>query len=392
MNNTDVERNIRLYKWHMLLQEPLLWGPILITSIMHLGHMSLSEIYVMEAIVILGIVVLEIPSGALADIIGRKKTVFFGIAFFSLGVLWFALIHNPLDVWGANILSMVACALCSGADSSLLYDSLKDVGRENEYKKIHGGALGNRLLLVATCSLFTGFLADIHLRLPLILSVPGVMISAILVLFMVEPQQTKKFAVKEQLRLIKISVLFVTNHKRLKWIIGFLTLIAVASKIWFFTYNPYFENVHLDIKYFGLLFFLMNIVAWFFSKYSYLIEKKISDQNTIILMILLVACPIIFMGTVVTKLSVSMVVIQNVVRGLSIPFFSEFTHRHLNSENRATVMSIQSAVVSLTQFVALTVFGFLLDLYSLPVCLQILGICVIFFGVLCIIKYHKIFR
>jgi MFS family permease len=345
----------------------------------------------MESIVLVGMIFLQVPTGALADLIGRKKTVIIGSILYLASVAWFAFIHSPFGVWGANIVWMLGASLCSGADSAFLYDSLKEVGRESDYKKIDGEAASNQLIIVAVCSLAAGYLAQFSLRLPLILSIPGVLFSSILPFFFKEPPMTKKITAKEQMNIMKVSVLFVANHKEVKWIIGFMTLINVVSKVWFFTYNPYFELVRLNLKYYGVVFFTLNVIAWFFSRYAHYISEKIKERNIAILLVLLIGTPIIFMGSVVRVLSVCMVFPQNIVRGFMRPFFGEFLNRHLNSENRATVLSVQSAVSGLAQFVALGGFGFLLVSWGLPFCLQILGVTVLIFGGLAILKYKKIF-
>ncbi len=86
-----------------------------------------------------------------------------------------------------------------------------------------------------------------------------------------------------------------------------------------------------------------------------------------------------------------MVFPQNIVRGFMRPFFGEFLNRHLNSENRATVISVQQSVGGLAQFVALGAFGFLLKSWGLALCLQILGVAVLGLGIKAILKYKKIF-
>lgn len=375
----------------MTFREPLLWGSVLISCIIHLGKMTLSEIYFMESIVLLGTIFLQVPMGALADLIGRKKTMIMGSLLYVVSVIWFAISRSPFDVWGGNIAWMVGASLCDGADSAFLYDSLKSVGRESEYKKIDGEAVGNRLLLTAICAILAGFLAQHSLRLPLLFSVPGVIFSAIMPFFFKEPPMEKKFIAREQMNIMKISILFVANHKEVKWIIGFTTLIGVVSKIWFFTYNPYFELVKLDLKFYGVVFFTLNVIAWFFSKYAHKISGKFTERAVAILMVLLIGLPILVMGSFVSVLAVCMVFPQNIVRGFMRPFFGEFLNRHLNSENRATVLSVQSAVSGLAQFVALGGFGFLLVSWGLSFCLQILGLTVLILGGLAILKYKKIF-
>jgi len=391
MNAHDVSRNARLYAWYLTFREPIFWGPVLILSLMRLGKMELSDIYIMEAIVLTGFIFLEIPSGALADLIGRKKTIVAGALFQVASKIVFVQINSPSDVWCANILWMIGASLSSGADSAFLYDSLKEGGREGEYKKIEGRAMGNWLILVALGSLVAGFLAEYSLRLPMILSVPGVVFSCLAAFFFKEPPATKKYTPKEQISIMKVSFLFVANHKKVKWILGFTTMITVASKIWFFTYNPYFELVNLDLKYYGIIFFILNAVAWYFSRYADFFSKKIKEKNIMTIMVLLISGPILFMGSVIYVFSVGMVFLQNVVRGFMKPFFGEFLNRHIDSENRATVLSLQSSVSGLGQFISLGAFGLLLSAYGLPLSLQVLGGTVFILGVWVIVAYRKIF-
>ena len=392
MNEKDALRNVQLYKLYKSFGEPLMWGPILISCLMNLGHMKISEIYFMESIVLVGTIFLQIPMGALADIYGRKITVLIGSVFLSASIILFSRIYSPMSSWIANIVWMIGFSMCSGADSAFLYDSLKSLGRENEYKKIEGSAIGNRLLITAICSIFVGYLAEYYIRLPIILSIPGVVFSTIAVFFFKERSRNRKYTHREQIDVMKVSILFVSNHKKVKWIIFFVTLIGVTSKVWFFTYNPYFEFVRLDLKFYGIVFFALNIVAWFFSKKASYISEKVSDQNIMILLILLIAIPILVMSSIPSVFCVGMVLFQNVARGFMVPFFGEFMNRHLDRENRATVLSIQSAVSGFAQFIALRSFGILLKTYSLLFCLQMLGIIVLVLGGLAILKFKKIFK
>ena len=391
MKEKDALRNVKLYKLYKTFGEPLMWGPILISCLMNLGHMKLSEIYFMESIVLVGTIFLQIPMGAIADMFGRKKTILIGSLFLSLSIILFSNIYSPLSAWIANIVWMIGFSLCSGADSAFLYDSLKSIGRETEYKKIEGDSVGNRLLITAICSIFVGYLAEYYTRLPIILSIPGVVFSTIIVFFFIEPSINKKYTPSEQVDIMKVSLLFVSNHKEVKWIIFFVTLIGVTSKVWFFTYNPYFELVGLDLKYYGFVFFALNIVAWFFSKNVSNISKKIKDLNIIILLVLLIAIPILIMSSMPSVFCVGMVFFQNVARGFMGPFFGEFMNRHLDGDNRATVLSVQSAISGLAQFIALGAFGILLKSYGLLFCLQMLGILILVLGSIGIRKYKKIF-
>jgi len=392
MTEKEVERNVILYKWFFVLVEPLFIGPTLIFYLQKVGKMSLSSIYIMEAVVVAGFLFLEVPTGTLADLIGRKKTILFG-AFLMLGSkIMLVIAVSPFYIWISNILWMISLSMRSGADSAFLYDSLKEDGRENEYKKIQGRAFSYLLLTTAFCSLPAGFLSKINLRLPFILSVPGVLISCFIAFLFKETKRTEKYSVKRQKELLKLSMLFVKNHKKIKWIIIFATLISVSSKIWFFSYNPYFELVNFDLKYYGVMFFFFNAIAWFFSRQAHILEKKTGEQFAIASMVLLIAMPIILMGVFVSKIMVSMTFLQNIVRGFRKPFIEGFLNHHIKDSNhRATVLSLESAAAGLVSFFALNLFGLSLKFWPLAFSLLVLGISVLIIGVFLIIQYRKIF-
>jgi MFS family permease len=407
MEREKALRNVELYKWYRLLKEPLMWGPILISTLIHLGHMSLESIYFMEAVVLFGYIFLEAPSGALADLIGRKKMVVAGALFELMSICWFASIETPLDVWVANILWMIGSSFSSGANTSLIYDSLVELGEEYRFEQVEVQAVSYLLLGSALSSLFTGALAEVDLRLPILLSIPGVIVSVYITFCFTETGAfeekvaRKKFTFYELLcvlnavtkgihNLMKVSVLFVVNNKEVKWLVFCVTLVSVSAKVWFFTYNPYFELVNIDMRYYGVVFFFLNMITWYFCKHAYRIKSALGEKRVVILVLLGIGIPIIVMGSYISIFSVSFVLLQNVVRGMSSPFFTAFLHAHLTSEKRATVDSIKSTVSGIAQFVALSAFGFALTTFGLPMSLQILGGITTVLGVIGIYFYKKI--
>lgn len=88
------------------------------------------------------IVLLEVPSGALADVLGRRKLVIAAalLMLMEMGVL---LVATPepsttlLVLFCLNrFLSGAAEAMASGADEALVYDSLKEAGHEDQWAKV----------------------------------------------------------------------------------------------------------------------------------------------------------------------------------------------------------------------------------------------------------------
>ncbi len=380
MDEHHCRRNIVLYRIYVAFNEPLFWGPILILSLQSLAHMSLPDIYYMESVVLCVCVVLDIPSGALADITARRNTTVIGRVFLLASSVGFALMQSPRDAWIANVVWSIGYSLQSGADTALLYDTLQGCGIAEQYKRIDGRAVGARLILMGLCGLVTGFLATIDPRLPLYLVIPFMSISLVAAMFFVEPKKTKHYSVAAQFSLLREGVGFVATSPAVRWMVVFAALLATTSKIWFFTYNPYFELVHLPLSYYGVIFLLLNAVAWVSSHYAHDIEERIGEGGSIILMVLCLGMPIIAMGLVPAWPSAFLVIIQNVVRGFMRPFVGDYLHRHVASTIRATVISTQSSVANLVSIVALAVFGYLTATVELLTSLTILGIIMIVAG------------
>jgi MFS family permease len=373
MNASECNRNILIYRIYAMFNEPLFWGPIVIMSLQKLAFMPLADIYLMESAVLCLAALLDVPTGTLADLIGRKKTVVIGRVFLFVYVFFFAFMSSPLEAWIGNILWAIGLSLQSGADTALLYDTLKECGREGEYKRIEGKAIGSRLLLVAFCSIATGFLADVDLRLPLYASLPFVAVPLIAALFWKEPIRTRHYSMRGQFETLKRGGLFVIRSTEVRWMVGFAALLATTSKLWFFTYNPYFELVGIDLPYFGFIFFLLNVVAWFSSHHAYRLETFLGERGSILGMVLCLGVPIFLMGLVPIWPFASLVLVQNVVRGFMRPFVGDYINKHVETDVRATVLSVHSSVSNLVAILGLAGFGFLVARFDLASSLLVLG-------------------
>ncbi len=393
MTIKQAERNIKLYYLFQIFKEPLFWGPILITFITSVSGLALSGIMYIEAVCIVGIIILDSPFGALADLIGRRNTMLVGMSIWAFKLLIFASAVNPLMIWVANLLWVLGAALINGADTAMLADTLKFLGRENEFQKIEGRSNAYRLALVAVCSIAVGYLAEINMRFPVYLSFPFMLVACIATYLLVETPVIAKRSktCQEYFRLFITGAIFIWLHPRIKWLIVFTTLIVAVSKTWFFTYNSYFELVNLPLPYFGWIFCLLNVVAAISSHEAERFEKYLGEYGNIVLMIILIALPIWLMGAYLAPIMILMVMMQNVVRGYMGPFLGNFLHRELDSENRATVASLKSTINNIGAAIVLLIFGQALIPWSLPFCLQILGFCTLVIGLVLIISFRRNF-
>lgn len=102
--------------------------------------LTISEFATLNLVWAISIILLEVPSGALADHLGRKKLVIISavLMIFEIAILLITPVGSGIVFWMFfinRILSGAAEAAASGADEALAYDSLPEEAREGVWKK-----------------------------------------------------------------------------------------------------------------------------------------------------------------------------------------------------------------------------------------------------------------
>lgn len=134
--STSIESNI----WKIAVSD-VLFRVDLINAVYILYFQFLrfpfSDIGLFEAVTSVVIIVTELPTGVLADYVGRKWTVFVANAW----MLCFALLLGFSSGGGfvtilAGVLSGLEFSFKSGAQTAFLYDTLKALKREEEFLRV----------------------------------------------------------------------------------------------------------------------------------------------------------------------------------------------------------------------------------------------------------------
>ncbi len=133
--------NIRRFIAFRILFNARFYYPVFTIIFLDFG-LSLEQFAILNAAWAASIVLLEVPSGALADTIGRRNLVVLAtvIMIFEMALLCFAPIGKMPIVFYLflinRILSGAAEAAASGADEALAYDTLKDAGLEKSWGRV----------------------------------------------------------------------------------------------------------------------------------------------------------------------------------------------------------------------------------------------------------------
>ncbi len=134
---TYSDKNIKLY--YLITVFSSAWFIIGNWLFFALRYITAYQMSILEAVSFGFGLLLEIPSGAIADLLGKKRTLQIGLLMQTVGMVMFTLadISRWLLIIG-NIIIISSFAMISGSFEALAYDSLVENKKEDKYDVIAG--------------------------------------------------------------------------------------------------------------------------------------------------------------------------------------------------------------------------------------------------------------
>jgi len=263
--------------------------PVVVPYFLNLG-LSMRNVFELQVILGITVVVCEIPSGYFSDIWGRKKTLIVGALFYAVSFNYLIFADTFLKLIIFEVITGVAISLVSGADMSVLYDSLKftKTGR-GDFTKAIANHQFYKTLAESIAAILGGFLATYAFSYALYAHAAISWIPFVIALTLIEPpiermdrsQHLKNF--KEILKYIFI------DHKFVRLIFLNMTLWGVSTFVAVWLFQKYWMDGGVKLFYFGILWAGYNVTVGIVGKWVHFLEKK---YGAILLICALSALPI----------------------------------------------------------------------------------------------------
>ena len=139
-----IKRNMTLFKWDNFFGG--LW-PLATLVIIYFEQITHSYAWAMAVFSVcsLSTTFMEIPTGIISDRIGRKKTLIWAaVSIFICFALW-ALAGQYQQTWmlfAGALLWGVSDALLSGTDEALMYETMEELGRPDQFDVLYAKSNG----------------------------------------------------------------------------------------------------------------------------------------------------------------------------------------------------------------------------------------------------------
>ena len=366
-----LNRNLKLFNWYQALNRTTFLAPIIVPFLTSF-ELNLSQIFLIQSIFAFSMIILEIPSGAFADRFGRKLSILFGYSCSFFGGLFY-LFGNQFwhfaigeAIWG------IGASFVSGADVALIYDSLKDLGREHEFKKLYAHSFRYFYAGSMITVLFGGYAMNIHLRLLMLLTL--LLFIGLIVISSFFTEAKKHRASSTHWNNIKQAVHYVYCYSKLRLLTIFSSVIGFSLLMGFWFIQPIFQQLEIPIVYFGLLFAIYNLFGIFGSQLVNPIEQYLGTFRSLLLIGSVLTILFLVLGSKIASWAIILLVLHQSTWGFSAPLFTDIINVLVPRQYRATILSIQGFGTRALFFVLAPAYGYIADHFSLQYALLYFGV------------------
>lgn len=326
----------------------------------YLSFGNYATVAMLDSVAMLAGLIYEIPTGAFADLIGKKKTLM--IAFF-LQMLGNFLMGTAKNVWMLALplwfLVALGYSFYSGTMDALVYDSLVDEGKEAEFDKKIGSVGAMRLIAMAICAVIGGVVYKYSAGLPFILNGLLGLFGFGITFFLTEPKtDTEKYSIK---------TFFIQNTKGIKELVKNVRMqrislfLAVTGSMLVLVYNLLDDLLAVEYG------FVPQTISWLFATaclvagvFAYIVPRlkwNLDVYTTLVVSSLVMGVGIAVSPIVTAGMFAGILLIRVIGEVIYQNYTSVVINANIESKVRATTLSSLSLIRNIPYSILGTFLG-----------------------------------
>lgn len=381
-----MNQNIKLLSWFNFFSDFSLYAPI---AIIYFAQVSGSYALGMGVFAIARVsgAFFEVPTGIFSDRIGRRKTVILGAVSAVLFATFYAIGHSFWILAIGAILEGLSISFYSGNNQALLYDTLAENNRQEDYPEYLGKTSKMNEIALAVSAVTGGFLLiKGSFGIVLWLSVISQVICLLIAFRFKEPRvHTKKsgniyqhlktaylyFIHNKKLRLLSISSIIGEGFGSASYNFS-SAFFATLWPVWAISFARTFNSALTAISY----------------HFSGAVIKRFNVFKVILLGQFYTRSIMIFSAAIPTIISPALMSSTSIFYGVLTVGRNSLIQKEFKDEQRATMGSLNSFAASIVFGITAISLGFIADELSPAVALILLQ----FFQMTNIFIYYKLFK
>lgn len=363
-------KTLKLLNFSVFLRSHLFLLPVLFLFYQQYG-ITVGDFFLLQGLSALLCLLLDVPSGYLADIYSKKKVLIFSG---TLLFLRFALLYFFPSYWiiflGEALYAIVISTFVGTADS-YIYELLKINGKTVKMLKRYGRLYFYISMGTSVSSLAGAYLFDLYgAKTVILITMVYVALSTVLLFFLPElPKAERQIGALKTRCLDLIGIVKKSfKHYHLKNLMIFSGFLTAAYQIFMWSMQPLMKAALVPVFLFGVVFFINHLArasgSFFAHKLTGLLSlKRLGYLSYTGFMVSFVAS-IALTHTTNVYVSMPLLVFICLMIGFQVAFLiSAISHIHekSSSSERATFASINSMWGRFLSAICLILSKFILD-------------------------------
>ncbi len=334
--------------------------PFMVAYLLNLGFSS-SKIGILMALAPLAAFIFEIPTGAIADLYGRKFSAILGWlleGFLCIGLFF---VSNYLGIGLIFFLMGLSSTFVSGSYEAWAVDLAKEKTKNYFAKR---QSLYN-LAFIVSGVLGAFLVAKFGLKIIWPVTGAAFLLSVFFLSFGKENFKKEKLHIKDTLKKVSSQIKESVEYSYKHHVLYYLLLVTLVSSFFaifneFITWTPLLKQYGFNESYLGYIWSITGLLGVLVPMLSLKIQNRKKALIINSLLLVLYCIGIFFFSS--WFLIAGMIVFYFIIQDFEAPVWRTYMHSFIPTNKRATIGSVNSMLSSIAGIIALPIVGFLIDL------------------------------
>ena len=336
--------------------------------------LSLLQIGLLESIFHGTSLLCEIPSGMLADRFSYKNNLYLArlasivssiLILFGQGNFWIYAIAMMVNAWSYNF--------DSGTSTAFLYDSAVEAGKKDHYLQISSFLSGVAEVTRTLGTVVAGFFVHGALAWTYYIAIGLSLLSILLIFLMKEPE--RKSGERNHLTLKRILVVVKQEWQEkpvlFYWMLTYQLVGTIMCMFYFYYQQKISDLASWQVSLIMLIGSGFNLLAVYLASQ---IGKKWNSNQVFPVLVALTGVALFLVGVRTPFAYLSVYLLTNALYAVYQPIYYNELQAYLPSSVRATMLSINSMMFSLSMIVIFPLTGWLIDTCGFVAVFLVLGL------------------
>ena len=335
--------------------------------------LSLLQIGLLESIFHGTSLLCEIPSGMLADRFSYKTNLYLArlasivssiLILFGQGNFWIYALAMMVNAWSYNF--------DSGTSTAFLYDSAVEAGQKDRYLQISSFLSGVAEITRTLGTVVAGFFIHGALAWTYLIAIVLSLLSILLIFLMKEPES--KSGERNHLTIKRILVVVKQEWQEkpvlFYWMFTYQLVGTIMCMFYFYYQQKISDLVSWQVSLIMLIGSGFNLLAVYLASQ---IGKKWNSNQVFPILVALTGLSLLLVGLKTPFAYLSVYLLTNALYAVYQPIYYNDLQAYLPSSVRATMLSINSMMFSLSMIVIFPLTGWLIDTCGFVAVFLVLG-------------------